>query len=127
MTPKYTNIKIINAGENSEWSKKVQTALKEIRTPYVLLLLEDCFITDYVDNNKLAEAIKQIKQYDIKFYQILVQLINPKWEKISECRYSRKNRSIIYYAHSKAKRWSWQSDVPVCFCITAKKTYWGRS
>ncbi len=81
LKPVYENVEIINAGSDSEWSKKVQVALERINTPYILLLLEDFFITDYVDNAKIESVMKMIEDDGIKFYQILVQLINQNWEK----------------------------------------------
>ena len=81
LVPIYDGIEIINAGPNSEWSRKVQVALDRVDTPYVLLLLEDFFITDYVDNKMLESIIQMIEDDGILFYQLLVQLINQKWEK----------------------------------------------
>lgn len=81
LNPNYENVEIINAGPDSEWSKKVQVALNKIETPYVLLLLEDFFITDYVDNQQLESVMKMIETDGIKFYQILVQLVKQSWEK----------------------------------------------
>lgn len=81
LAPLYKNVQIINAGADSEWSKKVQVALSQIHTPYVLLLLEDFFITDYVDNNKINQVIQLVKNNDIKFYQLFVQAIRQTWIK----------------------------------------------
>ena len=81
LNPHYENVEVINTGPNSEWSKKVQFALDKINTPYVMLLLEDFFITDYVDNDRLESVMKLIKEDGIKFYQISVQLIKQNWEK----------------------------------------------
>lgn len=74
--PTYKNIEVINAGKNSEWSKKAQIALEQIKTKYVLLMLEDFFIYDYVDNSQIAEVMQLIKENGIKFYQLSVQLIH---------------------------------------------------
>ena len=81
LNPEYDGVEVINAGPGSEWSKKVQVALERIETPYVLLLLEDFFITDYVDNQKIESIMKMIEEDGIKFYQVLVQLIRQTWEK----------------------------------------------
>lgn len=70
LEPDYYNIEIIKAGVSSEWSNKARNALKKIKTKYVLLLLEDFFIVDYVDNNKLNEILDFIIKYGIKFYQL---------------------------------------------------------
>lgn len=81
LRPNYKNVEIINAGKGSEWSRKVQIALEQIDTPYVLLLLEDFFITDYVDNERLEKIMRVIEKDNIKFYQVLVQLIKQTWER----------------------------------------------
>lgn len=81
LKPDYSNVEIVNAGPNSEWSKKVQVALEKIETPYVMLLLEDFFISDYVDNNQINRAMDLVEREKIKFYQLHVQLIRQTWEK----------------------------------------------
>ena len=77
----YDGVEIINAGPESEWSRKVQYALEIIDTPYVLLMLEDFFIACDVDNEVVKTAIDTVKKYDIKFYQVLVQALNQGWAK----------------------------------------------
>lgn len=81
LKPDYDNVEIIAAGEGSEWSKKAYTALKAIKTKYVLLLLEDFFISSPVDNTIVLDSLQLIKNSDIKFYQVLVQLVKSSWEK----------------------------------------------
>lgn len=75
LTPEYDNVTVIPAGSGSEWSKRTFNALKKINTPYIILMLEDFFVTDYVDNKLLKESIDLIKKHDIKFYQLLIQAI----------------------------------------------------
>ena len=81
LTPHFDNVEVIPAGPNSEWSLRAQTALNQIKTPYVILMLEDFFVSKPVDNNRVREALDLIKRDNIKFYQILVQLIKQTWEK----------------------------------------------
>ena len=81
LEPQYEGIEIIAAGEGSEWSKKAITALKVIKTKYVLLLLEDFFVSTPVDNAKVLDCLDLIKSNNIKFYQVLVQLYKSTWEK----------------------------------------------
>lgn len=81
LKPQYDGVEILAAGAGSEWSKKAYNALKEIRTKYVLLLLEDFFVSNPVDNGLVLDSLQLIKDNDIKFYQVLVQLINSSWEK----------------------------------------------
>lgn len=81
LSPKYENVEVIKAGKGSEWSKRAYSALEQIHTPYVILMLEDFFITDYVNNDVVKECLELVEKDDIKFYQILVQLIKQSWEK----------------------------------------------
>lgn len=81
LKPDYDNVEIIAAGKDSEWSKKAYVALKEIKTKYVLLLLEDFFVSAPVENNKVIECLELMKEEKIKFYQVLVQLFKSTWEK----------------------------------------------
>lgn len=81
LTPKYANVEVINAGVDSEWSKRAYIALDYIKTPYVILMLEDFFITDYVNNDLVKKSLELVQKDHIKFYQILVQLIKQTWEK----------------------------------------------
>lgn len=76
LEPEYENIEIVKAGVGSEWSKKAFTALNKIDTKYVLLLLEDFFIMDYVDNEKISEILKFIEVNQVKFYQLTTQYIS---------------------------------------------------
>jgi hypothetical protein len=81
LQPEYENVEIIAAGEGSEWSKKAYNALKIIQSKYVLLLLEDFFVSSQVNNDIVLESLQLIKDNNIKFYQVLVQLIKSSWEK----------------------------------------------
>ena len=81
LKPEYENVEIITAGEGSEWSKKACNALNQIKSKYVLLLLEDFFVSSPVNNKLVLDSLQLIKNNEIKFYQVLVQLINSSWEK----------------------------------------------
>ena len=81
LTPHYDSVEVIPAGKNTEWSKRASVALEKIETPYVILMLEDFFISDYVDNDLVRASLKLVEENQIKFYQILVQLIKQSWEK----------------------------------------------
>lgn len=81
LKPYYKNVEVIPAGSNSEWSNRARNALKYINTPYVLLMLEDFYISDYVDNDKLKEVMNVVIDNDILYYQVLVQLLCQKWER----------------------------------------------
>lgn len=73
LTPNYQNVIAIPAGEDAEWSKKVNVALAEIKTPYVILLLEDFFTTEPVENVALEELLDCIIKNQIKYCKLLNQ------------------------------------------------------
>lgn len=81
LVPQYKDVEVIAAGENTEWSMRASNALKRINTPYTILMLEDFFISNYVDDNKVKSCLELVENNNIKFYQILVQLICQTWEK----------------------------------------------
>lgn len=70
LKPTYDKVITIPTGKDTEWSLRTSRALKKIDTKYVLLLLEDFFITDFVNNNLLSDVLKQIKDNDVLFYQL---------------------------------------------------------
>lgn len=77
----YEGVEVVTAGPNTEWSMRARAGLERITTPYVILMLEDFFITDYVDDELVKDCLELVEQDNIKFYQILVQLIKQTWEK----------------------------------------------
>ncbi len=81
LKPSYDNVNVLCAGEGSEWSLKVQYALEHIKKKYIILMLEDFFISDFVDNNQMNGIMEMIDKNEIKYYQLSVQLINAHWEK----------------------------------------------
>ena len=79
--PEYEGVEVVTAGPNTEWSLRARAGLEKITTPYVILMLEDFFITDYVDDMLVKECLELVERDNILFYQILVQLIKQTWEK----------------------------------------------
>ena len=47
------NIRTINSSKSLSYSERLLQALKEVETPLVLILLEDFFIRNYVDINRI--------------------------------------------------------------------------
>ena len=73
LSPKYENVEVIKAGKGSEWSKRAYSALEQIHTPYVILMLEDFFITDYVNNDVVQECLELVEKDDIKLFELLLK------------------------------------------------------
>lgn len=66
----YKNVNIINTGKEINWCERTKRALREIESKYVLLLLEDYLIGDYVDSINIEKSIKFMKDNDAKYFRI---------------------------------------------------------
>lgn len=62
-----SKFKIINAGKEAEYSRKVQTALEKINADYYLLLLDDFFLSKKIESNILESLLEYIYINDIKY------------------------------------------------------------
>lgn len=63
-------VTFIHAGEDAEWSRKVQLALEQIDEEYICLLLEDFYLGRKVDTQIIENAIELMKQDDLKYYKL---------------------------------------------------------
>ena len=66
----WENVKVLHAGADAEWSKKVQTAIKECKTQYLCLLLEDFFVGEYIDSDKIDRMMRFIEKEKIRYYKL---------------------------------------------------------
>jgi hypothetical protein len=72
---KDTRVKIISVGEDESWSTNLLKMLNSIRTPYIILLLEDFFLRNPIDNQKIFQCFEALKTLK----GIVVRLVpNPK-------------------------------------------------
>ena len=55
------------------WTKRLKEALQELDSDYVLLMLDDYFIHDKVDNNKIKECLKIIKETNAIVYNFEIK------------------------------------------------------
>lgn len=61
-------IKVLSAGHDAEYSRKIQYALKNIDSDYYLVLLEDFFFSQRVDTNLFFSLLKYIEDNQIRYY-----------------------------------------------------------
>lgn len=71
--PKYQGVKVFPAGAAAEWSDKARNALLQIDADYIILLLEDFFTTQKVDNNRVMEVIDLMDEHHVTFCRLLDQ------------------------------------------------------
>lgn len=68
---KFENVQVLHAGDDAEWSRKVQLAVEKADTPYICLLLEDFFVGEPIDTQIIEETLKLIKEDDIRYFKIV--------------------------------------------------------
>lgn len=66
----FKNVNTLHAGEDAEWSRKVQIALENCNTKYICLLLEDFFVGDEIDTTSVRKMLRFIKKEKIKYYKL---------------------------------------------------------
>lgn len=66
----YGDVNWITAGENAEYSKKVQTAIEQINADYFLLMLEDFYIGQKLDGSILEPILDYIYEEDLDYYSL---------------------------------------------------------
>ena len=64
------NVRTIKCGKDVQWTKEVLMALDQIKSEYVLLTVDDLFISKKVDNNALEEALLFMCEHNIDYYRI---------------------------------------------------------
>jgi hypothetical protein len=77
----FDNINFITSNSD-DWSMILHNALKEINTKYVILLLDDYFLSDFVYEESLVSAINEMNKHSIDYLSFTNS--NLKQTKISE-------------------------------------------
>ncbi len=67
----FNNIKVLNLGENLDWSELLLSALDLIKTKYVILILDDFFLRSKVDNGKILDFLMLVQSHDIEMLRLL--------------------------------------------------------
>ena len=76
-TVSWDGVTTLHAGEDAEWSKKVQLGLSHIKTDYVCLLLEDFLVFSDISTATTNDLLG-IMQHDSIDYIKLADLNNPR-------------------------------------------------
>jgi hypothetical protein len=81
------DIKTVVCGENTTWTQRAIEAVKSAKTQYILLSIEDLFISKPVNNTDILSILDFVKKEKIKYYRIPVFKVPDK--------------ATIYYPNSK--------------------------
>lgn len=75
------NVSSITSGKNTTWTKRLIDAINYCGSRYILLTIEDLFISEKVDNSLILEALSFIKKEKILYYRIPVFKVSKKRER----------------------------------------------
>ena len=76
----YDNVQIISAGEGTEITERLKAAIEFIKTDYVVFLLDDYFLPDKVDTNKIDYCMNAMEKEGFDYLR-LYTFINAKYFK----------------------------------------------
>lgn len=68
--PKFENIEVITTGPEISWSRRARGAVNAIDAEYILLMLEDYYVTSEVTDQDICPLISFIERYDVDYLRI---------------------------------------------------------
>lgn len=66
----YPDIQIINAGSDVEWSDRLAFALKQVKTDYVFITLDDYFLIKKVDDKSIVDLMNMMEKEKIDYVRL---------------------------------------------------------
>ena len=67
---RFNDVTVFAAGSNHEMPARLKDALKNIRTEYIFLTLDDYFIYNPINDTELEEVFSFIKEKDIDYFRL---------------------------------------------------------
>lgn len=67
----YEGVKVLHAGNDAEWSRKVQLACNKATTPYVCLMLEDFLLGDKVNTAEVKNTMQLIVNEKLRYFKLI--------------------------------------------------------
>jgi len=61
-TREHTDIRVIHSDKDISWSDRLRRVLNLIESDYILFMLDDFFLMDYVDTRRVEECLEWIKK-----------------------------------------------------------------
>lgn len=104
----YKNLKIRRPNkieENSSWSKRLMLAIESVSTPYVLLILDDFYLKDYINLKELERCVEKMeKDSKIKSFTFAWQP-GPNIELKGEDFFEKRGRFSSYRVNAQIALW----------------------
>lgn len=70
VTKTYNGVQHISAGTGMEWTDRLAVALNQIKTEFVLITLDDYFLIQPVDNEKIQHLVNIAKQNSLDYIRL---------------------------------------------------------
>lgn len=67
---KWEGVTCIAVGADAEWSRKAQKAIEVVKEKYLILLLEDFYVGDIIDNNEVQQLINFMEYNKVKYCKL---------------------------------------------------------
>ena len=66
----YPGIRILNAGSEVEWSDRLAFALRQVKTEYVFITLDDYYLIRRVEDGRVAELLAMMEKESIDYVRL---------------------------------------------------------
>lgn len=80
----YKNVSVMAAGENKEFSERLEYALSKIDTEYVFVTLDDYFLINPVSNEKISALIDMLDKENLDYVRLFPHPKKANGEKIPQ-------------------------------------------
>ena len=119
---KFSDVKIISAGEFVEWSDRLKYALKSVSTDYVFVTLDDYLLIEKVDINRIQHLVGLMEKDHYDYIRLFKNPIKAKGAKVvgEEKLFHIKNE-VNYSVNLYSGLWS-KSFFE--YCLREPKTAW---
>ena len=67
---KYANVKILSVGDNVEWSDRLLSVLKIVKTEFVFITLDDYFLIKPVFSEKIKRLLMMMDEYSLDYVRL---------------------------------------------------------
>ncbi len=69
-TKRFPNIQILSAGTDTEWSDRLAFALKQVKTKYVFITLDDYYLLNRVNNKAIYDLIETLETRNFSYVRL---------------------------------------------------------
>ena len=70
LKPDFDNVKNICVGREKSWSDRTRKAIKEVKSEYIILMLEDYFVTSVLENERIENLLSFMRNHNADYLRI---------------------------------------------------------